>query len=160
MGAAFSACACMAWGLIMHKRYKTIWETAEEWQQILEKMDAEIRFHPASLPALLQACAPEKDHPLWLLAQSMAESPALTPAQRIAHIPLPAELPSPLQSAFCRLLEALAAPNENWRRTALLETQALWRRETEKLHRQFLQKGPLWVKLSLLGGCALFILLC
>ena len=109
---------------------------------------------------LLKVCAPEEDHFFHRLARAAEQNPALPPAQLMAMAaPLPA-LPKPPLDALIRLLETLWGPDGEMQKRVLEEVLSLYRLETAHLQSLANQRGPLFLQLSLLGGCALFILFC
>lgn len=157
---AMCALCCISVGFSKSNALRDTAHQAKMILEALEKMALQLRINPSSLPDLLKACAPEEDHFFRRLARAAEKSPALPPAQLIATAaPLPALPKTPL-NALIHLLETLWGPDAEMQKKVLEEVLSLYRMETDRLQSLANQRGPLFLQLSLLGGCALFILFC
>ena len=159
LGAVCALC-CISVGFSKANALRENARQAKMVLEALEKMALQLRINPSSLPDLLKACAPEEDHFFRRLAQAAEQSPALPPAQLMAMAaPLPS-LPKPPLDALIHLLETLWGPDGEMQKKVLEDVLSLYRMETARLQSTADQRGPLFLQLSLLAGCALFILFC
>lgn len=153
------ALCCTAFGLSQAHLLKEKALQAKTLLEAVEKMALQLRISLCSLPQLLKSCAPSQDHFFHRLARAIEEAPALPPAQLLAQVP-PPPLPPSLETSLFHLLETLWGPDEAMQKKVLDDTVAIFRQETARLQETAAKKGPLFLQLSLLAGCALFILLC
>ena len=157
---AMCALCCISVGFSKSNALRENTRQAKMILEALEKMALQLRINPCSLSDLLKVCAPEEDHFFHRLARAAEQNPALPPAQLMAMAaPLPA-LPKPPLDALIHLLETLWGPDGEMQKKVLEEVLSLYRMETDRLQSLANQRGPLFLQLSLLAGCALFILFC
>lgn len=160
MAALLCALLCTLMGWMQYKKYHQDAHHALLFLQALEKMAAEMRFTVLPLPELMKKSAPDAQHFLFRLGRMMETHPALPPDQLLQKAGMPAELPLQLQAMLQKLFLGLHAPEDAFRQRIMEDTLQCWKEETEKLQAVFRKKGPLSLQLSLLLGCALFILFC
>ena len=153
------ALCCTTFGLSYCHTCRENARQAKMMLEALEKMALQLRINLCSLPQLLKSCAPSEEHFLHRLAQEAEENPALPPAlltEKAAPLPVSRNL----EGALFRLLETLWGPDAELQKKVLEETLSVFRKESAGLQETADKKGPLFLQLSLLAGCALFILLC
>lgn len=160
MGALCSACACMLFGCIRYQQMKTRADQLASYLLPLRKLAAGLSFSSASLPAQLQSCVPDTAHYLYKLGRTMENAGAASMESILETTGTPPLIPPHMQQILQQWLESLLLPDPLWRQKAMEHTLLLWEEETAKARDALNRKGTLSIRLSLLGGCALFILFC
>lgn len=160
MGAMCSACACMLWGMIRYTRMKERWEQLQSYLPALKKLDEGLLFSSRPLPQMLKNCAPDKMHYLYKLGETMEQSGALSMQAILEKAGEPPLLSPDMQQVLLQWLESLLLPDPIYRRKAMDHTLERWEAETNNARERLIHQGALAIRLSLLAGCALFILLC
>ena len=160
LGALCSACACMLFGLLRYTKMKESWEQLQSYLPSLKKLDTGLQFSSRPLPDMLKNCAPDDQHYLHRLGETMEQAGTLSVQEIFDKAGSPPLLSPGMQQTLLQWLESLMLPDPQYRQKAMDHTIALWEEETEKAREKLMQRGSLAIRLSLLGGCALFILLC
>lgn len=159
LGALCCACACMVYGFMRYNAYKNDADALKDYLTAFQKMAADLHFSSPPLPLLLQKNAPDNQHYLYRLGEKMENAGAL-PLDDIMEMAGQPPLKKEMQLCLRQLLEGLHAPQPAWQQKAMEEI-ILRFRQAEEAARQDLQvKGKLSLQLSILAGCALFILIC
>lgn len=157
VAALCAACACMVYGCIRWQGLKDALDTRKTFLAGLEKMETQLRYSAPPLPLLLMQAAPDDAHYFFRLGRAMEMGGALPVGVLMENAgPLPSGLKEPLE----KLVEALVAPGADMRLACLEHTRHYLEKETEKARERLANKGKLCLQLSLLGGCALFLLIC
>lgn len=160
LGALCSACACMIFGILRYTKMKERWEQLQSYLPALKKLDAGLQFSVRPLPDMLKTCAPDENHYLHKLGEVMEQSGSLSVQEIFDKTGVPPLLSPDMHKTLQQWLESLMLPDPQYRQKAMDHTIALWEEETEKARERLMHKGLLYIRLSLLAGCALFILLC
>lgn len=160
LGALCGACACMLWGVMRYVRMKEAWEQLHSYLPALKKLDAGLQFSARPLPELMKSCAPGPEHYLYKLGETMEQSGALSIHDIFTKAGAAPLLSSQMQQVLLQWLESLLLPDPVFRQKAMDHTLSLWENEAEKAREKLMRQGALSIRLSLLGGCALFIMLC
>lgn len=159
LGAMSCACACMLYGCMRYRRHKGYADMMASFLQALQKLNISLQLSALPLPRQLMDCAPNEKHYLHRLG-SLLEKSAAPPREIMGTIPYPPLLPAGMQAALLRMMESFQWPLPALRQKAMDHILLLWEQETnaalDRLHRL----GKLTIQLSVLGGCALFILFC
>lgn len=150
----------MLFGMLQYTRMKERWEQMQSYLPALKKLDAGLRFSARPLPQMLKDCAPGENHYLYKLGETMEQCGALSVQEIFDKTGVPPLLSSDMRKTLLAWLESLMLPDARYRQKAMDHTLSLWEEETEKARNKLMQKGLLLIRLSLLAGCALFILLC
>ncbi len=160
MLAGVAACICMLMGLMQKNRLCQQEREAAAFARALESLLLALQLSSAPLPLMLRECAPEEGHFFHRLGCLMEEQPALSPKALLDRLSPPPCLPKDMAASLVPLLECLSLPRVQEQQQIMGDILTLWKREAESAREIARQKGRLTVKLGLLGGCALFILLC
>lgn len=160
LGALCSACACMLFGLLRYTRMKESWDQLQSYLPALKKLDAGLQFSARPLPRMLKDCAPDKGHYLHRLGETMEHSGALSVQELFEKAGAPPALSPDMQQTLLQWLESLTLPDPQYRQKAMDHTLSRWEEATNNAREKLIRQGSLAIRLSLLGGCALFILLC
>lgn len=160
ISALCGACACLLFGCIRYQRCKAGAACTEEFLLALEKLDISLQLSSLPLPDQLKNCAPDEHHYLYLLGEEMERSAALPMAAIMERVCFPPQLSQEMQPVLLQLMEHLLLPLEDAREHAVRRALSLWEKDVEDKKAHLQVKGKLSVQLSVLGGCALFILLC
>ena len=160
LGALCSACACMLFGVMRYTKMKEDWEQLQSYLPALKKLDAGLQFSACPLPQMLKNCAPDNRHYLHKLGETMEQAGALSVQEIFEKAGTPPRLSANMQKALLQWLESLTLPDPQYRQNVMNHTLALWENETDNAREKLMRQGSLAIRLSLLAGCALFILLC
>lgn len=160
LGALCSACACMLFGVMQYTKMKEDWEQLQSYLPALKKLDAGLQFSAHPLPQMLKDCAPDEHHYLHKLGETMEQSGALSVQEIFEKAGTPSSLAPDMQQALLEWLESLLLPDPKYRQKVMDHTLALWEEKTNNAQEKLKSRGALVIRLSLLGGCALFIMLC
>ena len=159
-GALCCALAVMLYGCMQQRSLEAHLRCLEEYGQALQSMQKALRFSLPPLPTLLMECAPDETHYLFRLGRALAQSGALPLAKVMEKAGEDGHLSPSLQRTLQQMMDGLLSPGEDGRNGALSIALSAFLEEREKAQKALEQKGKLWLQLSVLGGCALFILLC
>lgn len=149
----------MTFGCMRWQQMKQALDMQKSFLQALEKMDGLLQFSSPSLPRLLMESAPDECHYFYRLGREMAASGAL-PISEVLERTGPCPLSAALQEKMEKLIHSLMCPGEEFRLSALKATLHAFEKATEEAGHAFETKGKLTLQLSLISGCALFLLLC
>ena len=158
-GALCGACACMLLGVMRYMRLKDTWEQLNSFLHALKKLDAGLQFSSCPLPELIKSSAPGREHYLYKLGETMEQSGPISMKDICKKAGMPPLSPT-MQQVLLQWLESLLLPDPGFRQKAMENTLTLWENETEKAGERLMRRGTLAIRLSLTGGCALFIILC
>lgn len=159
-GALCCALAVMLYGCMRQRALQARLHCLEEYGQALQRMQQSLRFSLPSLPRLIMECAPDEQHYLFRLGHTLSQSGALplpVVMEKTGEDPF---LSAPLRHTLLQMMEGLLSPGADVQNAALSNALAAFSQETEEAKKALEQKGKLWLQLSVLGACALFILLC
>ncbi len=158
IGALLCAAACAGAGFYAAERTQERMKLLSEWQAALERM-AGAAGQELPLPDLLRAGDAGRGGPLAQAAALLQFRPTIGPEEWINALPKEKLLRKEERQALEECLPGLWAPHPVWQKRALDRAAGQWR---EFLRENGRQRGRprLYRQLGILGGAAMFILLC